>query len=290
MECADSSRGLVRARSRRARLLDNARRIAHQVHFAFPLGHRSQNRLDDLSSSLQHQGFQVSRYREYWEKNISQWAEFYLDISHGHETLEGPSWLGRAYNATIAKYEARLMRDRFELTRAFIEENVHPGVVLADIGCGTGIFVVKAARRGASVEAIDFSTESLKATRANVERHTPDAVVHYHQLDVQKDRLPRSDVAIMVGVTPYLSNLSGFLDCVLASTNLLFCQYVDPCHWANRLRRTVPVLNVRRLVFHNSRDVDGCYAEHGWRLDKRFRFATGYVDIVRSPNPTNGRS
>lgn len=222
-------------------------------------------------------------YRDYWEHNIDRWSELYLEISHGHEKLDAPSWLGAAYNATIAKYEARLMRERFAMTLRFIDSHINTETVFADVGCGTGIFVVEALKRGARVVAIDFAQRALDITKTNVEKYAPNGDVTYHRLDVQVDELPKSEVAIVMGVAPYLADLDGFLDRVLTSTELVLCQFVDPHHWANRIRRLLPVLNVRRLIFHARDEVDACYSRRGWKLVKRSEFASGYVDMICSP-------
>lgn len=226
----------------------------------------------------------MTDYRNYWEHNIDRWGEFYLEISHGHEQYDTAAWWGALYNATIAKLEARLMRERFELTLQFIREHVTPGSLFADIGCGTGIFVVEALKCGARVRAIDFSRRALEITQLNVKKYAPDGEVSYYQLDVQSDELPKSDVAIMIGVTPYLGNLEKSLENVLDLTDLLLSQFSQPTHWANRLRRALPILNVRRLIFHPSQEVDAAYARKHWKLLKRTKFATGFVDLSTSSN------
>ncbi len=226
----------------------------------------------------------MSDYKNYWDKNIDKWAELYLQISHGHEELDAPSWLGKIYNATIAKHEAALMRERYAITISFIDIYVTSGKTFADIGCGTGIFVVEALKRGAKALAIDFSDRSLEVTKENVAKNAPDADVAYFQLNVENQALPKSDFAIMVGVTPYLAGLEHFLGNVLGSTDLLLIQYTDPSHWANIIRTVFPFLNVRRLVFHSKSSVDANYKKHGWSLLNRRRFATGFVDVVASPS------
>lgn len=222
----------------------------------------------------------MTNYRKYWEKNIERWGEFYLEISHGHEHYDAPAWLGTIYRATIGRIESRLMRERFELTSRFIDEFVTAGCVFADIGCGTGIFTVAALKRGARVHAIDFSERALEITQSNVRKYIPDGDVSYHQVDVQLDALPKSDVAIMIGVAPYVANLEACLESVLVSTNVLLCQYVEPKHWANRIRRALPILNVRQLIFHSAEDVDALYERHRWKLMTRRPFATGILDIA----------
>ncbi len=222
-------------------------------------------------------------YQEYWEKNITEWGAFYLDISHGHERLHGPSWLNWLYKRTIVPIEAKLMVKRHELTLGFIRENVKPGLVFVDLGCGTGIFVVEALLQGATkVHAVDFTSSALDATRKLVEKFAPDKadLVRYHKLDLQTDKHPVSDVSICVGVTPYIKNLDGFLSNALTGTKLLFCQFSEPENWANRLRSLVPFLNVRKLIFHSRFDVDAVLVKLSAKRLNRANFATGYIDTI----------
>jgi len=219
-------------------------------------------------------------YRKYWNENIDKWGHLYLDISHGHEALAAPAWMAWIYNATIARLEARLMRERFALTMAFIEQAARPGVVFTDIGCGTGIFTVQALRRGATVHAVDFSEKSLAVTQENVRQHCPGGAVSYHHLDVQAAPIPATDVTLAMGVTPYVRDIAAFLGNILPYSRMLYCQYTDPARFSNRVRTVFPFLNVRKLVFHAAVQVDRQYAAHGWNLRTRREFATGYIDLV----------
>jgi SAM-dependent methyltransferase len=219
-------------------------------------------------------------YRAYWERNIDAWGEFYLDISHGQETLAGPRWFSALYRATVGRLERRLMAERYARTIAFLDAYVKPGMVVSDLGCGTGIFVVEALRRGASVNAIDFTASAVDITRKNVAKYCPNGNVKYHQLDVQRDAIPLSDVTLAMGLTPYLTDLPGFLQHALPRTKLMFCLYVDSNHGANRIRRLVPILNVRNLQCFAREEIDRLYAEHGWTLKERRAFATGFIDLA----------
>ena len=69
--------------------------------------------------------------------------------------------------------ESRLMEKRFKLTMDFVENFSKPGITIADVGCGTGIFTVEMLKEG-EVKALDLSTVSLKATQKNVEREVPE--------------------------------------------------------------------------------------------------------------------
>lgn len=227
-------------------------------------------------------------YRDYWNNNIDRWGELYLDISHGHETLAGPAWLASLYRATVGKLEARLMRERFRRTMWFVQQYAYKGQRFADIGCGTGIFTVAALKAGAEVIAIDFSQKALEVTRANVEKHAPSGRVTYLVMDAQRQQIPECDAALVMGVTPYVADLPAFLGNILPRTKMLYCQYTDPWRPSNVVRRLLPFLNVRRLIFHSGADVDRIYRAHGFHLVKRAPFATGFIDLAAVPGEGGG--
>lgn len=222
-------------------------------------------------------------YQSYWEKNIERWADLYLEISHGHEELRGNKFVSKLYNLTIARYESRLMRDRYMCTMKFINDHVRVGVTVSDIGCGTGIFVVQALLMGAKVNAIDFSEAALKVTKKNVEKNAPQFRdnVTYHHLNIEQQPLPKSDVAFAIGVTPYIRDLQSCYKNILSSTNMFYCLVVDKGHWANRIRTVVPALNVRDLCFYTRGYVDTLLKQNSWELVNREKFATGFLDLVR---------
>jgi SAM-dependent methyltransferase len=222
-------------------------------------------------------------FKDYWDNNIGLWADKYLDISHGRETFDRPAWFTAAYNATIGRLEHRLMKERYERTIAFINNFVFEGTTFTDLGCGTGIFVVAALKRGASVNAVDFSPSSLQATRRAVDSHMPNGSVNYLHMDLRAPtELPKSDVTLAMGVTPYLPDVRPMLSRAIASTDLLCCQYTDPKDWASRVRRAFPALDVRSLQCHDKGDVDKIYLENGATRLERNKFASGYIDVVAS--------
>lgn len=220
-------------------------------------------------------------FKQYWDRNIENWGGKYLDISHGHETFDRPAWFTAAYNATIGHLERRLMKERYRRTLAFLDRYLKPGDTFSDLGCGTGIFVIEALRRGAShVNAVDFSESSLSATRQAVERHFPAASVSYTRADLQTGEIPLSSVSLAMGVTPYMTDIAAFIANAVPKTKVLCVQYTDPKHWASRIRTSIPALDVRSLQCHDKSRIDALYFKHGGIKFERDGFASGYIDVV----------
>ena len=220
--------------------------------------------------------------KEYWEKNIQKWSKLYLDISHADEKFGCPGFVERIYHALITPIERSLMKKRYHKTIAYFDAYVKPGTVVADLGCGSGIFTVELLRRGAEVRAVDFTQASLEMTRQLVASQCPELIdrVQYFQMDITQQMIPRCDAAFAMGVTPYVEDIETFYDNVLPQTQVFYCQMVDPTSPANLLRRALPMLNVRRLRFHHKRRLDAIYKKHRWTLKRREIFATGYIDLA----------
>lgn len=226
-----------------------------------------------------------NQYKRYWEANITKWSDLYLDISHGHEEIIGPTWVRSLYMKLIFPMESRLMKQRYLKTIEFINMYCTPQSMVLDIGCGTGLFTVELLNRGASVKAIDFSESALQATQENVVANAPlfKGKVEYFLADVSRKNIPKGDIALAMGVAPYIHEIDEFYRNILSSCQVFFCLLVDPSHWINRLRRMMPWLNVRKLQFHSKKRIDEIIRQHGWHLVTREQFATGYLDIIVSP-------
>jgi 2-polyprenyl-3-methyl-5-hydroxy-6-metoxy-1,4-benzoquinol methylase len=220
--------------------------------------------------------------QDYWNENIHEWSKLYLEISHSHETLNAPVWLGFLYRKIFMPLEARLMTERFRLTMSFIDRHVREGVVAVDVGCGTGIFTVAMLRRGARVKAVDFAQSSLNLTKSLVEELVPEksADVEYLLMDVSNQRLPDSDVVLAMGVTPYLEKIGPFYDNILPTTKTFYCLILDSRHWANRIRSVLTFLNVRNMHWFSRSEIDSILARYNWQLLERKSFASGYLDLV----------
>lgn len=222
--------------------------------------------------------------KAYWDRNIDNWGKFYLETSHSDEEFSSPAWLSWLYRRFVMPIESRLMADRYRLTMEFIERHVKPGMVVADVGCGTGIFSVEMLKRGARVIAIDISSSSLEATRRAVKATVAEREqnIEFLQMNVSDGPIPRVDAAIAMGVTPYVQDIAPFYENILAHTRLFYCLVLDPHHWANRVRSILPILNVRNLHCFTRDEIDGILKRNNFELVERRDFASGYLDLVRA--------
>ncbi len=76
---------------------------------------------------------------------------------------------------------------------------VQPGQCQLDVGCGTGVVAITAARRGARVRAIDLTPQLLERARENA--RTADVQVDWHEGDAEQ--LPFGDAEFDVVVSQF---------------------------------------------------------------------------------------
>lgn len=222
-------------------------------------------------------------YKNYWNKNVEEWGNLYLEISHGHESFHCSKFLGILYNKFIIPIEANLMKVRYQKTMNFIDKYVSKNITVSDIGCGTGIFAVHCLKKGARVNLIDISESSLNITRHNICVEVPDSQkkTSYYLMDAQKCQLPKSEVSIAVGVLPYIEDVEAFFSNALSQTDILFCQFSSSHNPFNWLRRYCKFLNVRNLQFQSKDECKEISARHGFEMVECERFATGYLMILQ---------
>jgi len=223
-----------------------------------------------------------NKTKEYWNQNIANWGKFYSDFSHSEESFDAPRVLGILYHLLITPIEAKLMKKRYQLTMNFIDNYVKEGMVVVDVGCGTGIFTIELLKRKAHVKAVDFAQSSLDLTKTLVEKIVPNYSenIEYLLIDVTKQQLPKSDLVIAMGVTPYIKNLEDFYSNILPTTTIFYCLNMNPKHWINVIRKIVPFLNIRKINWFEKTLVDDILKRYNWKLVSREKFATGYLDIA----------
>lgn len=79
-----------------------------------------------------------------------------------------------------------------------LAESIKGGETLLDVGCGSGVLAIAAARLGAQVTATDIAPEAIKATEANAKRNHVETTVHV--TDTPINQLPGTFDVIVANI------------------------------------------------------------------------------------------
>ena len=106
------------------------------------------------------------------------WKQHYTIQRIGARTVIVPSWLEYAPQPDdiVLRLDPGMafgtgLHPTTQLCIGFIEQYVTPGMQVLDLGCGSGILAIAAARLGATVLALDTDSIAVTATRENVDRN-----------------------------------------------------------------------------------------------------------------------
>jgi ubiquinone/menaquinone biosynthesis C-methylase UbiE len=122
---------------------------------------------------------------------------------------------GGDYNSILSRWLNRIFRkaifERFEITMN--ECSDLPGRTVLDVGCGSGIYEVEFAKRGAKrAVGIDFSANMLDLARERVRRAGVNNICDFILADFSKHDLgERFDYSVAMGVFDYLPKPGPFL-------------------------------------------------------------------------------
>jgi ribosomal protein L11 methyltransferase len=106
------------------------------------------------------------------------WKQHYTIQRIGARTVIVPSWL--EYTPVPSDIVLKLdpgmafgtgLHPTTQLCVGFIEQYVQPGMAAIDLGCGSGILAIAAAKLGATVLALDTDPIAVTATRENAARN-----------------------------------------------------------------------------------------------------------------------
>ena len=88
-----------------------------------------------------------------------------------------------------------------EETNEILKELNWKSKKILDVGCGTGYFSYKAAKKGADVLGIDFSTEAIEIAQTKYQH----SHLKYKQMDVKKIK-DKYDVIVSIGTLEHMDN------------------------------------------------------------------------------------
>ena len=123
-----------------------------------------------------------------------------------------PFW--RWVNTTFRK----AVFERYTIT--FEQAGDVAGKKILDVGCGSGVYSVDFARRGAGrVVGVDFSENMLKLAKQEAERHQVTDMCEFIQADfLDLDLEEKFDISIAMGVFDYVPDQVAFLRKMAALT------------------------------------------------------------------------
>ena len=216
--------------------------------------------------------------KDYWEKNIEGFSGFYDTKSE--ENIQAPGFFAALYKGLAFPMEKKYMLARYNFVCNYIDENVKPGMKVADIGCGSGVYTKRMISKGAFVYATDYVESAISLTRKNLTKDEVRSVELLHS-DVVKQAIPKVDLAISIGVLPYIDEADKYFGNILPFTDLFLFNFLDKNNLFNRLRSLMPLFDVRSYSYHSSSAINSHLENHGFGIRLQETLATGFLMDVK---------
>jgi 2-polyprenyl-3-methyl-5-hydroxy-6-metoxy-1,4-benzoquinol methylase len=197
--------------------------------------------------------------------------------------LERSAW-SRWFNKMFRK----AVFERYDIT--FREAGDVTGKNVLDVGCGSGVYSVDFARRGAArVRGIDFSENMLAIARQEAAAHGVADRCEFTRANFLDIQLPRDyDVAIAMGVFDYLADPVTFLRKMAAVTRgHLIASFPGHSLLREPARKLRYALSGRGVVFfYSETDIRRIAAEAGVTIRKLIPITssgTGFILVAEGP-------
>ena len=145
------------------------------------------------------------------------WKEFFHTEKIGARTVIKPTW--EEYEAKAGEIVAELdpgaafgtgQHATTSLCIRALEDLVRPGMTVFDVGTGSGVLAIVAAKLGAKrVEAVDFDPVAVRVARENVRQNGAEDVVRTERSDLLKSVEGRADLIIANIIADIIVRLFG---------------------------------------------------------------------------------
>lgn len=164
-----------------------------------------EEKIQELVSYGINKGSGITQCRDVMEEDwATSWKEFFHPIKVGERIVIKPSWeeyVPMADDLVIELDPGMAFGTGTHHTTAMccrvLEEVVHPGHVVFDVGTGSGILAVAAAKLGAShVQAVDFDTVAVRVAKENVVINNAQNIVQVAQSDLFTGITGQADVIV----------------------------------------------------------------------------------------------
>ena len=180
-----------------------------------------QNLSERLASLAQH-GIDKGAGAVSWKAVADEdWAETWKEFFHtekiGARTVIKPTW--EEYEAKAGEIVVELdpgaafgtgQHATTSLCIRALEDLVRPGMTVFDVGTGSGVLAIVAAKLGAKrVEAVDFDPVAVRVARENVRQNGAEDVVRTERSDLLKSVAGEADLIIANIIADIIVRLFG---------------------------------------------------------------------------------
>ena len=153
------------------------------------------------------------------------WKEFFHTEKIGARTVIKPTW--EEYEAKAGEIVVELdpgaafgtgQHATTALCIKALEELVEPGMTVFDVGTGSGVLAIVAAKLGAKrVEAVDFDPVAVRIAEENVRQNGASGIVDTHRSDLLKSVEGEADLIIANIIADIVVRLLGEAHAYLAA-------------------------------------------------------------------------
>lgn len=175
-------------------------------------------RLDGLASNGIDKGAGAVSWKAVADEDWAEtWKEFFHTEKIGARTVIKPTW--EEYEAKAGEIVVELdpgaafgtgQHATTSLCIRALEELVRPGMTVFDVGTGSGVLAIVAAKLGAKrVEAVDFDPVAVRIARENVRQNSAEDVVRTERSDLLKSVAGEADLIIANIIADIIVRLFG---------------------------------------------------------------------------------
>lgn len=149
-----------------------------------------------------------------WAEN---WKRYYKPFRAGERIVVKPSW--EPYEPFLEDLVIEMdpgmafgtgTHETTYMCLQMLERYVRPGSACIDVGTGTGILAIAAAKLGArDVLAIDLDEQAVAVAKENIQKNGMEQVVHAQAGDLLKDSIGKADVIVANIIADVICALCG---------------------------------------------------------------------------------
>lgn len=156
-------------------------------------------------------------------------------------------------------------RQRIEIVEALLARDGVAGKQVLDLGCGTGVGSIAAARLGASVTGLDFVAGMIDAARHEADATGLSDRMQFRVHDITQPFAETADVTLLIGVVEYYRDLAAVVGCAsVATRERLIIQDTAGPWWRRTLRLAVARANGFALVYRSPDEVVSAVRRFGF--------------------------